>query len=85
MALLGEYVVEILDDIMAAMNSDLERTMCAFIVANPSYWRLTKQRVASYWDVYYRDRDRNREEYVGFRLVRQLEFGCKQYKRTLAP
>jgi hypothetical protein len=53
-ALIGEYVVEILDDIAAALTPELARTLGTFIVCNEAYWNTTKHRVASYWNVYYR-------------------------------
>lgn len=79
-ALIGEYVVEILDDIAVAMTPELARTLGAFIVGNEAYWNTIKRRITSYWNVYYRARWLNeqgraerRAEFVGFRLVRQLE------------
>lgn len=79
-ALIGEYVVEILDDIATLLTPDLEYIIGSFIVANPAYWNTTKQRITSYWNVYYRARwleahgcAERRDEYVGFRLVQRLE------------
>lgn len=79
-ALIGEYVVEILDDILAALTPDLARTLGAFVIGNQAYWNTTKRRVTSYWNVYYRARWLNeqgraerRDEFVGFRLLQQLE------------
>lgn len=79
-ALIGEYVVEILDDILAALTPDLAHTLGAFVIGNQAYWNTTKRRVTSYWNVYYRARWLNehgraerRDEFVGFRLLQQLE------------
>lgn len=79
-ALVGEYVVEILNDIAAAMSPEIEQTIGAFIVRNEAFWDATKQRVASYWNVYYRARWLNdlgraerRDEYVGFQLIELFE------------
>ena len=79
-ALIGEYVVDILDDIAAALTPELARTLGAFIVCNEAYWATTKRRVTSYWNVYYRarwlddyGRVERRDEFVGFRLIQQLE------------
>jgi hypothetical protein len=71
-ALIGEYVVEILLDIESAMSPRLSRALADFIAANPCYWETTKRRITSYWDVYYR-RTYGRSVYVGFRLIDQLE------------
>jgi hypothetical protein len=69
MTLIGEYVIEILHDIYAALSPPVSEALAAFISANPTYryWRRTQQRVASYWDVYYRA-DCRRSDYVGFKL-----------------
>ncbi len=79
-SLIGEYIVEILDDISAAMTPELEKVLCSFLVENPAYRDTVKRRVTSYWNVYYRARWLNeqgraeqRDEYVGFRLIQQLE------------
>jgi hypothetical protein len=67
-ALVGEYVVELLDDIHAALP-DLDRAIVGhFLRENPDFHRLTRARVESYWDVYYRARFR-RAGYVGFKLL----------------
>lgn len=79
-ALIGEYVVEILDDILAALTPELARTLGAFVIGNQAYWNTTKRRVTSYWNVYYRARWLNehgraerRDEFAGFRLLQQVE------------
>ncbi|MET0308915.1 MAG: hypothetical protein ABW023_09440 [Sphingomonas sp.] len=71
MALIGEYVVEILIEIDTAMTGAGGDTLASFIVANPVFWQTTKQRVASYWNVYYCHHKRS--EYVGFELIDKLE------------
>ncbi len=83
-ALIGEYVVEILDDIATALTPERARTLGAFIVDNEAYWATTKSRVTSYWNVYYRarwldecSRAERRDEFVGFRLVEQLEASAR--------
>jgi hypothetical protein len=79
-ALIGEYIVEILDDIAAALTPDSTRMLGDFIIDNEAYWQTTKQRVASYWNVYYRAnagseqrRPYGRNEYTGFKLVERIE------------
>lgn len=70
--LIGEYVIEIIEDIEAeATPSNLE-ALTSCIAENREYWELTKQRVASYWNVYYRHRY-TRRNYPGFQLVKELE------------
>ncbi len=53
-ALIGEYIVEILEDIAAGLTPEMTPVLAAFIAENPAYWRTTKCRVMSYWDAYYR-------------------------------
>jgi hypothetical protein len=79
-ALIGEYIVEILDDIFGALTPELERMLAAFIVDNEPFWATTKRRVTSYWNAYYRvnwasetRRVYRHEEYVGFKLIQRLE------------
>jgi hypothetical protein len=70
--LCGEYVVEILHEIERRLVI-LDRTMYAeFLANNAVLWSLTKQRVASYWNCYYRQQFAW-HDYVGFRIVRFLE------------
>jgi hypothetical protein len=69
--LVGEYIVQILDQIDDAFDTIDARALGDFVRDNPAFLALTKQRVASYWDCYYRGDPR--EDYVGFRLIRRLE------------
>jgi hypothetical protein len=68
MALIGEYVVEILRDIHNGLTPQASAILADLICANPSYWQLSRQRVVSYWNVYYRAQFR-RSDYVGFKLL----------------
>jgi hypothetical protein len=71
-ALVGEYVIEILDDIASAFSDSVPAAIVSFLSENQAYWFLTKQRVSSYWDVYHR-RSACRANYVGFQLTRQID------------
>jgi hypothetical protein len=78
--LIGGYVIEILNDIRAALTPELVTSLEEFITDNNSLWETTKRQVTSYWNAYYRDRWRNegrpvfsREEYVGFSIIDLLE------------
>lgn len=82
-ALIGEYIIEILDDIAAALTPETSRTLGAFVIQNEAYWNTTKRRVTSYWDVYYRShrssetrRTYRRDDYVGFKLIDRLEMAA---------
>lgn len=79
-ALLGEYIVEILDDVSEALTPEVEQILATFIIDNQAFWATTKRRVTSYWNVYYRSRHvselrraYHRDEYVGFHLTNRLE------------
>ena len=70
--LVGEYVIEIIDDIYAALPDLKREVVVAFIRENPGFYRLTCDRVASYWNCYYRWQFQ-RGDYVGFKLLRELD------------
>jgi len=76
-ALIGEYVIEILEDVHAALPSIDAAALAAVLADNPAYWRLTRQRVASYWNFYYRARFR-RSDYVGFKLIAELQAAARR-------
>lgn len=80
-ALIGEYVIEMLDIIEAALPGIDPAVLGGFLVENPAYLALTEARVTSYWNAYYRadfgraDREWRgftRKDYVGFRLIAAL-------------
>lgn len=86
-SLIGEYIVEILEDISNAMTPEIERTLGAFIVKNEAFWATTKRRVASYWNAYYRSssasdlrRAYRRDEYVGFKLIKRMDAAFKRVR-----
>ena len=65
--LLGEYVIEITQDVLRFAQLELptrptlKAAFESFAQANPSFVRLTKERAVSYWAAYYR------REYISFR------------------
>lgn len=67
-ALIGEYVIEILNDIDDSLTPESSAVLAEFVCANPRYWKLTQQSVASYWNAYYRKKY-TRSGYVGFKLI----------------
>lgn len=71
--LVGEYVVEILAAIhrnLASLDSGVYTT---FLKDNVAFWQTTKQRVASYWNCYYRRTWGRRADYVGFQIIEYLD------------
>jgi len=67
----GEYVVEIIEQIEAALSEQDASVYGAFVRANSAFMALTKQRATSYWDCYWRARWR-REDYPGARVLALL-------------
>lgn len=67
-ALAGEYVIEIIRDLHAATPHINRDELGAFLRANPAFWKLTRDRVMSYWNVYYRSQA-TRHDYIGVRLL----------------
>ena len=52
--LLGEYVFEIIEIIYENRENLNHKNMVEYIRENPKHFEITKQRVYSYWDCYYR-------------------------------
>ncbi len=88
-SLIGEYIVEILDDVATALTPESTHTLGTFISHNKAYWNTTKRRVMSYWNEYYRYQSaqmggaNRRNQYVGFKLIAELETAA--FKRTQSP
>jgi len=77
--LIGEYVIEIIQQVLNRF-SDLNKTnLSIFVNENQQFWELTKSRIMSYWDCYYRKKFNGqisgftRQEYPGFELVDRIE------------
>jgi hypothetical protein len=65
--LVGEYVIEVLYAIRDALR-DLDHELYrAFLISNPAFFRLTKQRLVSYRACYYSGVEKSK--YVGFEIV----------------
>jgi hypothetical protein len=70
--LVGESVVEIVD-VVASIEESLTRFPFLDVIAeNEPFLELTRQRVSSYWNVYYRHLYPKIEDYPGFRLLNRL-------------
>lgn len=70
--LVGEYVIEILDVIFDRIDEIDDKKLAEFLAKNPKFHLLTRERVVSYWDVYYR-RDIRRGDYVGFKILSHFQ------------
>lgn len=80
--IMGEYVIEILFDLNEGFELLNKKNVIGFIKENPTFYSKTKDRVASYWDCYYRLKFPNKirgvkvkkeDRYVGFRLMDKIE------------
>ncbi len=70
----GEYVVEILNVIYERLPALDRAVYTQFLHNNPAFVDQTAQRIASYWNCYYRNE--RPEEFVGFKILeffRELE------------
>jgi hypothetical protein len=71
--LAGEYVVEIIEDMIASVSAlDRERYV-NFVRENRILMRLLRQKANSYWDCYYRRSYPDRNAYPGVAFLGQLE------------
>lgn len=70
--LVGEYVVEIIDVIVHRMDDLLNERYIRFAADNPHFIALTKRRVISYWNEYYRYRFPRFADYPGFKVMDAL-------------
>ena len=65
--LVGEYVVEIVIAIRDNLDLLDPAIYRSFLVQNPAFYALTKQRIFSYWDCYHRGEQRS--AYTGFQVL----------------
>ncbi|MCA1368749.1 hypothetical protein I6F15_15285 [Bradyrhizobium sp. BRP14] len=71
--LLGEYVVEILEDIQAAVPLFDQSVYAGFVRENRDAMRTTRSRATSYWNVYYRRTFPDRNSYPALAVLDQLD------------
>jgi hypothetical protein len=76
--LLGEYIIEICEDIRRFAEVDLAsrpawaREVRSFADENPDFIVLTQQRATSYWECYYRGPHLYRDTYPGLHALKML-------------
>jgi hypothetical protein len=71
--LAGEYVVEIIDDIVGSLSLLNRETYISFVRENRDLMRLLRSKATSYWDCYYRRSNADRSSYPGLAFLHQLE------------
>jgi hypothetical protein len=82
---IGEYVLPILRFIRRELTDldepDTEQHLLygRFAAENPAFLNLTAQRVASYWDCYFRDRNSSFAHHPGTTLIASLRAAARTY------
>jgi len=71
--IIGEYVIEILEDINNNINSLDEINLRNFLLSNEEFYKVTKDRVASYWNYYYRVQYRKKDDFIGFTILNHFD------------
>ena len=70
--LLGEYVIEILEVLWTRRGALRSEQCLALLNENPKFVALTKKRIVSYWNCYFRSRSPRLVDHVGFRVADEL-------------
>jgi hypothetical protein len=71
--LAGEYVVEIIDDIVASVATLNRDSYSTFVRENRPLIRRVRSNAVSYWNCYYRDAYATRSSYPGLAFLNQIE------------
>jgi hypothetical protein len=71
--LVGEYVVEIVEDILNSLGTLDRAIYTEFVRENRQLMRIIRSRAASYWDLYYRGEYPDRRAYPALVILQELE------------
>jgi len=71
--LIGEYVIEILTEISNKLVRLEMKNFNRFFDDNPKFYYITKQRVRSYWDCYYKEEYKVFNDYIGNKIITHFE------------
>lgn len=71
--LVGEYVIEIVEVIAAALPGINTAQFSEFVRDNPKFMATTRRRMTSYWNCYYRYRFKTLKNYPGFIVLGAIE------------
>jgi hypothetical protein len=71
--LAGEYVVEIIEDMVASLSALNREAYVNFVRENRPTMQLLRSKATSYWNCYYRESYPNRRDYPGLVFLHQLE------------
>lgn len=70
--LFGDYVIEILEVLHHELPNDTRDKLRDFSRANPLYKRRIQSRIASYWDLFYRNAQSDFKKYIGYQLFQTI-------------
>jgi hypothetical protein len=77
--LAGEYVVEIIDDLVNSLPALDAAAYGAFVRENIPLMSLLESRATSYWNCYYRHSFADRHQYPGIKFLNRLEqWACQE-------
>ena len=66
--LFGDYVIEILEILQSELPNDIRDKLRDFFRGNSLYQKRIESRIASYWDLFYRNVYPDFKKYVGYQL-----------------
>ena len=69
---IADYVLEILQVILAQFDTISHQHLIQCLTENPVYWKKTCDRIQSYWDCYYRDEFKQFETYPGYLIMDKI-------------
>jgi hypothetical protein len=70
--LFGDYVIEILEVLQRELPNDTRDKLKIFFRENPLYQKRIESRIASYWDLFYRNAYPDLKKYVGYQLFQTI-------------
>ncbi|ODM52579.1 hypothetical protein BFF93_13165 [Elizabethkingia meningoseptica] len=71
--LIGEYVYEIFETLSEHITENTHQSYINFANQNPEYFQLTKNRVISYWDAYYRRKYPKLNQYLAYKIINKIK------------
>ena len=80
--LLGEYVIEILEVLWARRDLLRSEQCVTFLNDNPKFVALTKKRIVSYWNCYFRSLSSHLVDHIGYRIADELGLWSPKERET---
>ncbi len=71
--LLGEYVIEILEDLQKHITDETIDNFAKFANDNNAYFQKLESRMTSYWNVYYRWKSYTLKNYIGRKNIDKIK------------